>query len=89
MSEIPDHIWEAAKGIARKVVFEASGELTPESLPVSTAPIAAALLAAEQFGREMEREACARIADAYAECERDCGDVIAFAIRSRSEEPKP
>ena len=39
--------------------------------------IAAAILAE----RERERERCARIADAYSECERDCGDVLAHAIR--------
>jgi hypothetical protein len=28
-----------------------------------------------------EREQAAKIADAHSECERDCGDVIADAIR--------
>lgn len=32
-----------------------------------------------------ERERCARVADAYSECERDCGDVIAAAIRKGSD----
>lgn len=31
-----------------------------------------------------EREACAMVADAHSECERDCGDVIASAIRDRT-----
>ena len=43
--------------------------------------IRAALLSAEKRGKEEERERCAKIADAHSECERDCGDVIAAAIR--------
>lgn len=44
--------------------------------------IARAILAAEQ----RERTACAKVASAHSECERDCGDMIAAAIRNRNGE---
>lgn len=39
------------------------------------------LLEAVEKALLAERERCAKIADAHAECECDCGDVIAAAIR--------
>jgi hypothetical protein len=69
MTTIPDRIWEDARSLRNAVCWQSNS---------SVEPIAQALLAAEKRGRE----AAAKIADAHAECERDCGDVIAAAIRS-------
>lgn len=75
MTTIPERIREEAgktlEGMA--VAFNGTG-----GFKVLQERIEQALLAAEKRGREE----AAKIADAHAECERDCGDVIAAAIRS-------
>lgn len=57
-------------------VWERARELRQKVLWQSNASV-------EHIARAImaERERCARIADAHSECERDCGDVIAAAIR--------
>lgn len=70
MSEIPADVMKIAEEICRQC-FESYEQRFRPGI------IARAILA--------EREACAKIADAHSECERDCGDVIASAIRDRRE----
>jgi hypothetical protein len=73
MSAIPDEIMDEAKMLRNTVLWASNSSIEAISL---------AILAAEQRGAERERERAAKIADAHSECERDCGDVIAAAIRN-------
>lgn len=78
MTTIPDRIWEEARQLRNVVNWTSNA---------SVEAIAMFLLAAENRGREEERERCLRIADEAAlECEWTDGVVeagnIAAAIRS-------
>jgi hypothetical protein len=70
MTTIPDDVMNAAKDAARRSVERPYNAGTMKR---ATDIIARAIMA--------ERERCATVADAHSECERDCGDVIAAAIR--------
>lgn len=86
MSEHPEDVMKAAREAVAEA-WENSGDF-PKSLAGSirlgekdgmlSVQIAARAILQERFA---EREKCAQIADAHSECERDCGDVIAAAIR--------
>lgn len=71
--DIPKDVWDAAVDVARTWYHE-EWEPTEYIQRTLVEGIARAIMA--------ERESCARIADAHSECERDCGDVIAAAIRA-------
>lgn len=78
MSEIPEDVKKTAREFLAEAVFAER-----DYLPLSQGEFAWWDDAVDAVARALmaEREQAARIADAHSECERDCGDVIAAAIR--------
>ena len=81
--EIPDDLLKAAEDALDNLLCNCKDSLGSYAAvrAESIKDIARAIFAE----RMAERERCARIADAHSECERDCGDVIAAAIRGSQE----
>ena len=89
MTTIPDDMVErVARAIADQMHaggdFGMTGADAYRRRSAEFMSMARAAIEAMQPAILAERERCARVADAYSECERDCGDVIAADIRSQS-----
>lgn len=89
MSVKPDDIPQEVWGDAVKAVYAGRGRISTKDGPTFER-VARAIMAAEKRGEEREREACAVLADVYAEVNwQECSDNILLdpVLSNKGEKP--